>query len=674
MAYNPYTAVNEIYNLKGQWVSADKANDEEKKKSVAEKAQEYYQALRDNNYGKVADDLTAANYTQAKTIRDNFGKTGKTPTRDYLYSLGKSRGMSQSDVDALIGWDEQTNELSFGGKKIGTPDAIENGVSYWSDTSVLDDAFNDYIDRSGTVRSKSTAVDQENESLFAKYRQEYDDLKETNPFTTAEAKAILGKYSLAGLQGRDNAVASGGASNGGNIDSYASANAMRQQASLLNQGQMTVLDAHQQKIDNIRGLLSDMGVNIDRVFNQDETAKNNELARTETAKNNETARLAEEASVTGYTPTEWVIKNDDLYSTYLNEDGTFKKEMEHVDIQALINEAKEKGDTETAEKLAVVRAKKMLGNWDAFGQFANEGDTGYMKPQITEGRRASEQDAETTKYLSDNELTGILETVKANLEATKYVSDNELKGILATVEANLKGVKYTSDNELKAALETALINSEATKYVSDNELKGIVETAAANLELGKYQADTTLAATIYATDGGDNGGDNGGTKPTLTASQATTAIKNGEISQGVIDAYNYYYGTSYTVDNPPKLNKDDDTENGFDGGGGDDDSWTTFVGYFSTDTTIQDFLNNELKPYVDSGADITDAFLENLICGDDPTNKNSNTYKYDIDVEDAKKIIEMINLVAQPETPLKTDWLNNYKNRWGLNNDKGMKK
>jgi len=224
-----------------------------------------------------------------------------------------------------------------------------------------------------TNNLKSNEVNRENAGLFDKYNEQYDYLTTTNPFETETAKAILAKYDLAGLQGRDNAVASGSATNGGNIDSYAAANALRQQASLVNQGQMAVLDAHQQKIDNVRGLLSDMGVNIDRVFTQDETSKNDQ-----------TARLSEEANVTGYVPNEWTIKNDDIYSQFLNEDGTFKKEMENVDIQTLINQT---SDPETKNKLAVVRTRKILGNYGDFGQYSNMGDIASMKPQQTEAGR-----------------------------------------------------------------------------------------------------------------------------------------------------------------------------------------------------------------------------------------------------------------------------------------------
>ena len=49
----------------------------------------------------------------------------------------------------------------------------------------------------------------------------------------------MGKYDLSAMQGRDNAAASAAASNGGNIDSYAAANAMRQQAALTREGMQT---------------------------------------------------------------------------------------------------------------------------------------------------------------------------------------------------------------------------------------------------------------------------------------------------------------------------------------------------------------------------------------------------------------------------------------------------
>lgn len=441
MAYNPYSAVNAIYKLKGQWDSANNAGDTATKNSVAAKAQEYYKQLRSNGYGDIADQLTASNYAQAKSINDKWAKMGKTSTRDYLYSLGQSKGMSQTDVDKLISWDNLTGEVSFGGKKIGTPDSVVDGVSYWSDTSVLDNAFNDYISRSGTVRSPSTAVNQENEKLFAKYNQEYEDLKKTNPFETETGKAILAKYDLAGLQGRDNEVADNAGSNGGNIDSFAAANALRQQSSLINQGQMVALDAHQQKLDHARALLSDMGINIDRVFNQDETAKNNDVAR-----------KSEQAAVSGYTPAEWAIQNDAFLKNFVDENGKLKAEYNDTDFQELINNAKAQGNTELANKYAILRGLKIFGNFSEYGKYLNQGDVSYIQPQrtadydltkqqIESAEKIAKGDNDTKLTLADKEAASALNQINAQVQGEKEV-------IAETAKYQTSGDDYAAYNVL----------------------------------------------------------------------------------------------------------------------------------------------------------------------------------------------------------------------------------
>ena len=291
--YNPYLDIKSVYDAK---IGYENATTDEERKRYQDAANKARATLKANGRQDIADQISAlgADANATKQIMDKWAKYGKTPTRDYFYSLGQGMGLSQSDVDNKIGWDNDTKEVSFGGQKIGSPDAIVDGVSYWSEENLgkLKKAFEDEMVRTGTTRSIESALAQENENTMRKYNDMFAYAKDTNPFETAEGKAILGKYDLAGLQARDNAVASGGASNGGNIDSYAAANAMRQQASLINQGQTAVLDAHQQRINDLRGILSDMGVNIDRVFNQDQTAKNNEVAR-----------LDVQSKVSGLTPT-----------------------------------------------------------------------------------------------------------------------------------------------------------------------------------------------------------------------------------------------------------------------------------------------------------------------------------------------------------------------------------
>ena len=57
MAYNPYYAVNAIHKLKGQWDNANNSGDTAAKNNIAEKAQAYYNQLRSNGYGVIADNF-----------------------------------------------------------------------------------------------------------------------------------------------------------------------------------------------------------------------------------------------------------------------------------------------------------------------------------------------------------------------------------------------------------------------------------------------------------------------------------------------------------------------------------------------------------------------------------------------------------------------------------------
>ena len=296
----------------------------------------------------------------------------------------------------------------------------------------------------------------------------YDKLESTayeNPFETEEGKAIIGKYDLKALQGRNNALASGSSSNGGNIDSYAAANALRQQATLTAKGQTMALDAHNNKINNVKGILESLGVyqqNQDKGMQNTIGLQSNEGQRLfeneETAKNNEVARLSEEANVTGYVPNEWTIKNDAVYNEFLNPDGTFKTEKEGVDIQALINQT---NDPATKQKLAVVRAKKALGNLNKYGQYLNQGDIAFMENQKTEAadqfdkndatvRESLKTDAETSKYNTDanvkmntdNNATAMAQT-NAQIQAEKDLLYLQSMGV---TEEEIKAMDTAVDN------------------------------------------------------------------------------------------------------------------------------------------------------------------------------------------------------------------------------------
>ena len=565
MAYNPYTDVYGTYKAGKAW---QEETDEAKRNTIHQDAQVYYNNLKANGYEDLANELSVSDLAKRKELSDKYKTSGMTKTRDYLYSLGKSHGMSSSDVDSLIEWTD-TGEVSFGGKKIGRPDALYDGASYWADTSVLDNAFNDYINRSGTARTPDALVSQENDVSAQLYRQAAQDavndvleMDNINPFDTDIGKAILGKYDLAGLQGRDNAAASGASSNGGNIDSFAAANALRQQASLVNQGQLAVLEDHratqQMKMDHVRNMLSDMGVNIDRVFDQNEIAKANDVT-------NKTAI----ASVTGETPIEWTLQNDPFYREFVDENGHLKDQYKNTDFQERINEAKANGDTETADKYAVLRGLKMSKWFNEFGQYANSGDVKYLSAKPTEEatnnafyRDETAKNNETARLSEEAAIRGTTPT-ELLLKNNPYLNEDgtikeQYKDVdFANVMANAKATGNEDAYNAAAMARYYKIMGNYGLYGQyddgDYIAPGDVPTAAMQqfLDSMKYNYDVmenenknsiSTSPRIVTSGSTTTSGKSSGTKPSITAAQAKSALESGTTTQTVIDAYNYWYG------------------------------------------------------------------------------------------------------------------------------------
>lgn len=460
MAYDPYTAVNEIYKLKGQWETGNNNNDDKMKNNAATSAQTYYQELRDNGYSDIADKLTAADYNQAKGILDNVGTMGKTKVRQHFYNRGKADGLSQSDIDALIGFNDVTGSVSFAGKDIGRPDIIVDGTSYVSDTSGLDSVYDDYMENSGAVPSSVTdkvnkvfgIQTSDHDDLVGMYKDEIDTLKKTNPFTTAEAKAIMGKYDLSGLQARDNAAAVGAASNGGNIDSYAAANAMRQQASLVNQGQQVVLDAHQQKLDHAKGLLSDLGIQMrDNYSSMRDTITLQQSEEQRQFDNKKTI-----SDVTGYVPDEWVVSNN----PYMNEDGTIKDIYKNDDFSDIMAKAKEAGNDELYNYAAQARFYKIMGDYGAYGQYddGNYAVPGQMRTAAVELEKEGMKSAETIAEASNKSQEKIAQT-----NANAAVSQSQIAANAQTSAANIQANadKYGYDAAAKAQNAEAINSASA---------------------------------------------------------------------------------------------------------------------------------------------------------------------------------------------------------------------
>ena len=599
MAYSRDDSIQSIINYKKQWADADAAGDLVGKGNAANYASKEYEKMRNNGDSSIADELSASDYNAALNVQNKWKKTGKTETRPYMYSYMQRYGLTNDQVDNLIGWDGQSGEVTFGGKKIGAPDALVDGSSYWSDTSVLDKAMDEYVTRAGLTLPNSQLAGENSLGVQNKINElwgtqtndrqmmtdKYGKLEDTaysNPFTTEEAKAILGKYDLAALQGRDNAVASGSASNGGNIDSYAAASALRQQASLINQGQMAVLDAHNNKINNVKGILSDLGVYLQkqdvgmqntigiqqteaqRLFENDEAQQQRLFENSETAKNNEAAR-------------------QELYS---NISGTV-------------------GDKVT---------KWLNGNiWNEDGSLVNANQDFQAQINTLETALASTTD--------ENERARIQEQLRV-LEAARNQKIDE-QGL-----SHGKTYKYQSvqPTELRRQYDAQDL---LTRYSIDN-------------------GGTSSGSRISS--GRSSGSSSSSGSSQLSSNQAQTALKSGIVTQTVLDAYNDHFGTSFTMDNPPVVTEDGRIVAASSVPDADQKTSTQIQSslndvYNSSDKTVQNYIRNQLTPLITENS-VTESELKNHLI--------NNSSQYDLEVKDIKAICDAVGIDSM--------WVDDYKN------------
>lgn len=119
--------------------------------------------------------------------------------------------------------------------------------SYWTKIS------NALLSNNNHSRNKADAHEKYYTDLVADYKSQ-------NPLETDWGKAIMAQYGLDGDSAASAELADSASSNGGNIDSYAEANARRQKLSYLNSGINAVNDASNQRFSNMLSALEKMGV------------------------------------------------------------------------------------------------------------------------------------------------------------------------------------------------------------------------------------------------------------------------------------------------------------------------------------------------------------------------------------------------------------------------------
>lgn len=390
MAYNAYNAIKNITDNKANYDTA-KATGQDFEK-FRNDAKVYYDELRSNGYGDIADQLSKSNTSQAMKLLDQFSQNQEKESPKY--NVGNEK--TDNYINDLLGIASGKNQF--------TPSAATQGVI---------DSFqrNDELLRGLNTDFYNTGKNQ------LDYINNFDYTKQ--PYYDS----IMSSYKMGGEDAANGEYAGGAASNGGNIDSYATANANRQQLAFTNAGHEAARAAAQQNQSNWQALyetmgghLTDMGAINSANLGYGANMYANDAATAQNAQN----------ALTNY---------------FMNESNNATA-IEQQKLTNQINEA-----------LANIQAAT-----DRYGYDSSE--------------RQNALNAETNKLISQIQSDASIKTAQISADASKYSAD-----------ASANASKYNADMDVQKALLSLYTSGddESGDETTDDEpidltMEGVVKT------------------------------------------------------------------------------------------------------------------------------------------------------------------------------------------------------
>ncbi len=242
--YNPYEDAKNILKYKGNYHTAKQmgTNYDQYK----EAAKPYYQNLRFNGYGELADQFDASDFIKAQELFK--GLKPDTTVDDYFADLYNKTAEAQS-----------TPKIS---------QAAEDMWNAWNNTNTTLNGNEIKYDRNGNVVS-GLNVDHYNTG-----RNQLGYLNNFDVTAQPYYQGIMNSFQLQGNNAARGEQATGAANNAGNIDSYAQANANRQQLAFTSKGLEAALAAANQNQQNWQTLYDNMTGHLDNMGNQNANVLN----------------------------------------------------------------------------------------------------------------------------------------------------------------------------------------------------------------------------------------------------------------------------------------------------------------------------------------------------------------------------------------------------------------
>jgi hypothetical protein len=241
--YNPYDDVKTISELKGKYHTAKELGQDPS--PYAQEAVQYYNNLRNNAYGDVADELAGVDYTGSLDVLGRFN-----PTQEY-----------GDWYDNLVG--QKIEEAS---KPVRSETVDQILSAYQQNNNVLNGPIS--TDANGNVVS-GLNIDHYNTG-----KGQLDYINNLDLTKQPWYENLMAQYQLGGQSAAKGALASGAAGNSGNIDSYAAANANRQQLAFTTAGTQAALDVLANQLAAYQNMYNSMGTHLGTMGAQNNDALN----------------------------------------------------------------------------------------------------------------------------------------------------------------------------------------------------------------------------------------------------------------------------------------------------------------------------------------------------------------------------------------------------------------
>lgn len=274
--YNPYNNIKNIVGYKADWHTA---------KQLGQDPTQYYQAavpdyqeLVKNGYESIAQQLTDMDYIKAKDLLKNYKPDDEIAIDNYVNEMSGTADAREVSAEQTRAYGADPSTQKLLDMAIGAGDAYQNFANQARDigtgavSTQPSDTVNNMLNQwqggnerlNGQIRydENGNVISGLNTAHYNTGRQQLDYINNFDVTKQPYYQGIMDQYKLGGYNAAQGAYANGAADNGGNIDSYAAANANRQQLAFTTAGQQAALQAAQQNANNWQNLYSQMSQDL----------------------------------------------------------------------------------------------------------------------------------------------------------------------------------------------------------------------------------------------------------------------------------------------------------------------------------------------------------------------------------------------------------------------------